>query len=143
MEAVTRESAFTGIEPTMKLRIKGNSLRLRVTRPELERLMKEGRIEETVSFASDDRSRLTYSLEHTAASALPTVRFVPPLLEVRIPTAQAQKWSLGDDVGISATIDLGPNGSLDLLLEKDFACLQGSEEENRDAFPNPSGDVHR
>ena len=127
----------------MKLRIKGNSLRLRVTRPELERLMNEGRIEETVSFAPDDRSCLTYSLEHTATTAVPAVRFVPPSLEVRIPTAQAQKWSLSEDVGISATIDLGPKGSLDLLLEKDFACIQGSEEENRDAFPNPNAEVHR
>lgn len=127
----------------MKLRIKGNSLRLRVTRPELDRLMDEGRIEETVCFTPDDRSHLTYSLEHSATAAVPTVRFIPPSLEVRIPTAQAQKWSHGDDVGISATIDLGPKGSLVLLLEKDFACIQGSEEENRDAFPNPNADVHR
>lgn len=122
----------------MKLRIKGNSLRLRITRPEIDRLMNEGRVEETISFAPDDRSRLTYSLEHTATTSLPTVRFVPPSLEVRIPTPQAQKWSLGDDVGIHATIDLGPKGSLDLLLEKDFACIHGSEDENKDAFPNPN-----
>lgn len=121
----------------MKLRIKGNSLRLRITRPELDRLMSEGRVEETISFAPDDRSRLTYSLEHTATTAFPVVRFIPPSLEVRIPTLQAQKWSLGEDVGIHATIDLGPKGSLELLLEKDFACLHGSEDENKDAFPNP------
>jgi len=127
----------------MKLRIKGNSLRLRVTRPEIERLMNEGRIDETVSFAPDDRSRLTYSLEQTTTTAVPTVRFVPPSLEVCIPAAQAQKWAFGEDVGINATIDLGPKGSLDLLLEKDFACIQGSEEENRDAFPNPNAEVHR
>jgi hypothetical protein len=127
----------------MKLRIKGNSLRLRVTRPELDQLMTEGRIEETISFAPDDRSNLTYSLEHTATTAVPTVRFVPPSLAVRIPTAQARKWSVGEDVGIRATIDLGSKGSLDLLLEKDFACIQGSEEENRDAFPNPNAEVHR
>lgn len=127
----------------MKLRIKGNSLRLRITRPELNRLMNEGRIEETISFAPDDRSRLIYSLEHTATTSAPTVRYVPPSLEVRIPTTQAQKWSLGEDVGISAKIDLGPKGSLDLLLEKDFACLHGGEEENRDAFPNPNAEVRR
>lgn len=127
----------------MKLRIKGNSLRLRVTRPELERLMNNGRIDEAISFSPDDRSRLIYSLEHTATATVPAVRFAPPLLEVRIPTAKAQKWAFGEDVGISATIDLGPKGSLHLLVEKDFACMQGSEEENRDAFPNPNADVHR
>lgn len=122
----------------MKLRIRANSLRLRITRPELDRLIREGRIEETIFFAPDDGSRLAYSLEHTAAASVPTVRFVPPSLEVRIPTSQAQQWSLGEDVGIHATIDLGPKGSLDLLVEKDFACLHGSDEENRDAFPNPN-----
>lgn len=126
----------------MKLRIKGNSLRLRITRPELDELINEGRIEESISFAAGDRSRLTYSLEHTATASAPTVRYDPPSLEVRIPTAQAQKWALGEDVGISAAIDLGPKGSLDLLLEKDFACLHGSEEENKDAFPNPNAEVH-
>ena len=121
----------------MKLRIKGNSLRLRITRPELEQLMNEGRIEESISFAPDDESRLTYSLEHSATSSVPTVRFVAPSLEVRIPTAMAQSWSLGEDVGIYAAIDLGAHGSLELIIEKDFACMHGTAEENQDAFPNP------
>ncbi|HEV2134048.1 MAG TPA: hypothetical protein VGR47_07275 [Terracidiphilus sp.] len=121
----------------MKLRIKGNSLRLRITRPELDQLMNEGRIEETITFASDDRSRLTYSLEHVATSSTPTVRFNPPSLDVLIPTAQAQQWSMGEDVGIYAAIDLGANGSLELIIEKDFACIHGTAEENRDAFANP------
>ncbi|HEX8710387.1 MAG TPA: hypothetical protein VF730_00850 [Terracidiphilus sp.] len=121
----------------MKLRIKGNSLRLRITRPELDRLMSEGRIEDAICFASDGRSRLSYSLEHTATSSFPTVRFVSPSIEVRIPTAQAQEWSLSDEVGIYASIDLAASGSLDLAVEKDFACMHGTAEENRDAFPNP------
>lgn len=122
----------------MKLRIHGNSLRLRITRPELDRLMNEGRIEETISFAPDGRSRLTYSLEYIATSSAPMVRFDPPALEIRIPTAQAQQWSAGEDVGIYAVIDLGAQGSLELIVEKDFACLHGTDEENRDAFPNPN-----
>lgn len=121
----------------MKLRIKGNSLRLRISRPELDQLMRQGRIQEAICFAPDDRSRLVYSLEHTATTSAPTVRFDPPSLEVRIPSAQAQTWALGDDVGIYSTIDLGPHGSLELLIEKDFACMHGTSEENRDAFPNP------
>lgn len=121
----------------MKLRIKGNSLRLRVTRPELDRLMNDGRIEETITFAPDDRSSLTYALEHAATASAPTVRFAPSSLEVLIPTHQAQQWSLGEDVGIYSAVDIGPRGSLELIIEKDFSCLHGTAEENRDAFPNP------
>jgi len=29
-------------------------------------------------------------------------------------------------------------GSLALLIEKDFACLDRSEEDNEDTFPNPN-----
>lgn len=126
----------------MKLRIQGNSLRLRITRPELDRLMNEGRIEETISFSLDERSHLTYALEHAATASALAVRFAPLSLEVLIPTPQAQKWSLGEDVGIYASVDLGERGSLELIVEKDFACIHGSEEENRDAFPNPDMPVH-
>lgn len=121
----------------MKLRIKGNSLRLRITRSELDQLMHSARIEESIFFAPGDTSRLTYSLEHTAATPFPTVRFHPPSLAIVLPTSQAQQWAAGEDIGIYATIALDPGSSLDLIVEKDFACLHGSTEENRDAFPNP------
>jgi hypothetical protein len=121
----------------MKLRIHGNSLRLRITRPELDRLMNEGRIEESIRLGPGDHSSLVYALEHSATTSAPTVRFAGSSLEVLIPTAQAQQWSLGEDAGIYASVELGANGALELIIEKDFACLHGSEEENRDAFPNP------
>jgi hypothetical protein len=39
-------------------------------------------------------------------------------------------WGVTDQVGIAEDINLGENGSLALLIEKDFACLDGSEAEN-------------
>jgi Family of unknown function (DUF7009) len=47
----------------MKLRIKGNSLRLRVTRSELTKVVNSGCIEETIHFASDQQAKLTCALE--------------------------------------------------------------------------------
>ena len=41
------------------------------------------------------------------------------------------------DVGIAEEISLGPLGSLFLLVEKDFACLDRSDEDNQDTFANP------
>jgi hypothetical protein len=40
-------------------------------------------------------------------------------------------------VGIYHVLDLGIRGPMELIVEKDFACLDGTEAENRDAFPNP------
>ena len=47
----------------MKLRIKGNSVRLRVLRPEVSRLIETGSIEERVYFAPSDQSPFTYALK--------------------------------------------------------------------------------
>ena len=126
----------------MKLRIKGNSLRLRVMRSEVEALLKSGRIEETVCLGPDDHSRLTYSLGQDSLIDAPAVHFNPPALTVSLPARDVERWAAGDQIGIYATLDLGLRGSLDLIVEKDFACLHGTVEENQDAFPNPHSAVH-
>ena len=59
----------------MKLRIKGNSLRLRVSRTELERFQAEGRVEETVQFTAAPEANLTYALESTPEPIPVTVRY--------------------------------------------------------------------
>jgi len=43
-----------------------------------------------------------------------------------------------DQVGIAEDIALADLGSLALLIEKDFACLDQSEADNEDTFPNPN-----
>jgi hypothetical protein len=55
-----------------------------------------------------------------------------------MPADQAIAWGVTDQVGIAENISLGNFGSLGLLIEKDFACLDRSEEDNEDAFPNPN-----
>jgi hypothetical protein len=57
---------------------------------------------------------------------------------ILIPVIQANEWGFTDQIGITETISLGDLGTLALLIEKDFACLDGSEEENQDTFPNPN-----
>jgi hypothetical protein len=44
----------------MKLRIKGNSMRLRVSRSEVTRLLAGDRLEETIRFGPETRARFTY-----------------------------------------------------------------------------------
>jgi len=122
----------------MKLRIKGNSLRFRVARSELESFLKDGRIQEAIYLGPEEKARLSYALEHNAQTESITVRYNPPALSVALPTNDVERWAGSDQVGIYATIHLGPRGTLDLIIEKDFACLHGTDEENRDAFPNPT-----
>jgi hypothetical protein len=122
----------------MKLRIKGNSLRLRVSRSEVTRLLKGERVEETIHFAPQAIAKLTYALERESSVVAPTVRYIEGEVTVRIPADQAITWCLTDQVGIVERVSLGPLGSLDLVIEKDFACLDRSDEDNQDAFANPN-----
>ncbi len=55
-----------------------------------------------------------------------------------LPTNDAQRWADGSETGIYAEVNLGSRGVLDLILEKDFACLDGTDVDNADAFPNPN-----
>jgi hypothetical protein len=122
----------------MKMRINGNSLRLRVSRSEVTRLLKQDRLEETIHFAPEAGATLIYALEQSPAVDAPTTRYSHNAVTVLIPADQARVWCTTDQVGIEKDIDLGRFGTLTLLIEKDFACLDRSDEENEDTFANPS-----
>jgi hypothetical protein len=121
----------------MKLRIKGNSLRFRVSQTELARLLAGDCVEETIYFAPEASARLTYSLQQDRSTNSPTVRYADGRVSVLVPSDQAYVWGATDQVGIAEEISLGPLGSLFLLVEKDFACLDRSDEDNQDTFANP------
>jgi hypothetical protein len=118
----------------MKLRIKGDSLRLRVGPSEVQRFMDSGRVEETIHFAPG--VHLTYALEHSAAAGCISVFHRLNELTVIVPTSVAQAWAHGDDIGIYGAVPNG-SGSLSLAVEKDFACLDSTHAGNHDAYPNP------
>jgi hypothetical protein len=121
----------------MKLRIKGNSLRLRVSRSEVARILRRERVEETIHFAPHPNAKLTFALEQDRSVSVPTVRYVEREITVLVPTALANTWCSTDLISIAESISLGSIGSLDLLIEKDFACLDRSDEDNQDTFANP------
>jgi hypothetical protein len=122
----------------MKLRIKGDSLRLRVSRSEVARLLEGACLEDTIHFAPEARAKFTYSLQQEPSVSRPTVQYADSKATILIPTDQANDWGVTDQVGIAEDISLGSAGTLALLIEKDFACLDRSDEDNQDTFPNPN-----
>jgi hypothetical protein len=120
----------------MKLRMKGNSLRLRISRSELAHFVAGHRIEETVRLTPEPEGKLTYALE-SAPGAAASVRYAAQEITVIVTDEQVRTWSGEDQVGIYTTIDIGPAGTLEVIVEKDFACLDRSDEDNKDTFANP------
>jgi len=118
----------------MKIRIHGDSLRLRVGPAEVEQLISSGRIEETIHIAPG--AHLTYALQHSAAAGSIAVTHALHEVTVIVPSSIAQAWANGDEVGIYGAVPNG-SGSLSLAIEKDFACLDSNHAGNRDTYPNP------
>jgi len=106
----------------------------------MARLLDTGRIEETVRFASQPDAKLTYALEHVPAEQDISVRYRPQEVTVVLSTENARKWAQSEQVSVSGTVDIGQE-TLDLLVEKDFACLDRSDEDDKDRFSNPKSNV--
>lgn len=120
----------------MKLRIRGDSLRLRLSQAEIARLRETGEVADRIHFG--DRS-LDYALVSADVLA-PSARFDGDRIEVAIPHAVARGWAQSEQVGIEAEQALA-SGTLRLLIEKDFKCLAPRPgEDDGDAFPNPGAE---
>ena len=119
----------------MKLRLTSSSVRLRLLRPDVQKLIRDGRIAETITFAP--ASSLTFALVIDPETAEPKLRHSTTELAIIVPKSAAHVWAGSEQVGIYASTDVGTGTPLDLIIEKDFACLDLSDAENIDTFPHP------
>jgi hypothetical protein len=120
----------------MKLRIRGNSLRLRLSTSDVQRLREAGRIEEAIRF--EGGGTLRYELVTSLTGDRPGVRFDDGTIRVVLPGGLAEEWASTDRVGIESQIDLGEGETLGLLIEKDFRCLhRESGEDEAVRYPHP------
>jgi hypothetical protein len=118
----------------MKIRIKGNSLRYRLTRPEVEQFSETGLVEERVNFGS---ATLSYALCSTDAGEL-SATFDNNRITLYLPAALVDEWLHTDKAGFEYRMPLnGTKESLYLLVEKDYTCLDKVEEDQSDNYPNP------
>lgn len=124
---------------TMKLRIRGNSLRLRLTQGEVSRLMADGRISESVHFSPVlTGGALTYSLETCDNVTTVSASYRKGEVLIILPARKAAEWANSGQVGIEQTQPILEGTDLQIVVEKDFRCLQPrTEEDESDNFPNP------
>src|SRR5262249_49085401 len=105
----------------MKLRIRANSIRLRLTQNEVARLVDDVRVEESVTFGAGVQFRYALACANTNEKVRAT--FEAGAITVTLSRDVARAWATGPDVGI-AGIQPAEGESLQLLIEKDFACLK-------------------
>ncbi len=118
----------------MKIRIKGNSIRYRLTKTEVETFSKTGSYKETTDFGN---TVFTYILKAKKDIDVLEAAFNENTITLYLTDKERSGWASSDRVGFSGTMDL-PNGKqLSLLLEKDFVCLDETIEDQSDNYPNP------
>jgi hypothetical protein len=118
----------------LKLRVRDNSIRLRLTRSEVELARTDGLVRGRVSFAG--RNSFDYVLESSPATVKPEAHISNNVLTVRIPETEIVSWSTSDEVSIAASQVLDNGDQLNILVEKDFACLAPREgEDETDMYP--------
>jgi len=101
----------------MKLRLQRNSVRLRLTRSEVERLRDTALVEESVDFGGGDV--LSYRLQSGLEPGPVQADFHNGSVTVSVPTEAAQVWAGSDEVGIYAQ-----SGELAISIEKGAATLE-------------------
>lgn len=112
----------------MKIRIKGNSLRYRLTKTDISTLALDGSIYEQTDFIGKP---LVYALM-TTNSGVMTAEFINNTITLYLPKTMVDELVDTQKVGFS-----DKNGSLMLLVEKDFICLDKVMEDQSDNYPNP------
>jgi len=104
----------------MKLRIRGNSLCLRVSKTELAKIADTGKAEDVVRFSSDQS--LLYGIEVRATGAV-TATFAGSSILVALPKARLDLWLRPDEVSVEGSQPIGGGKVLQIVLEKDDASL--------------------
>ena len=118
----------------MKLRIKGNSIRLRLTRTEVARLCSGERLEEQTLFPA---GAFKYRLQLTGDPAI-SAKFENGNMSVFLPREMSAGWAENNTVGFSGNMKLTGADSLFILVEKDFICLDETTEDQSDNYENPN-----
>lgn len=120
----------------MKLRIRGNSVRLRLSRTELEALAETGAAEDRARFGAG--GELVYRVA-VAPDGEVRAAFSGQAVAVTVPQPLLERWLDPAEVSIRGEQPVGDGESLRILVEKDFACLAPRpDEDDADLFPNPA-----
>lgn len=121
----------------MKIRIKGNSVRYRLTKTEVSTLAETGAIVEETCFGTGAGQKLKYALEMREDIQHLQADFNNQRITMYLPAEAAKKWPQEERTGFEYIQNISPGIDLHLLLEKDFVCLDETIEDQSDNYPNP------
>ncbi|WP_254411625.1 DUF7009 family protein [Dyadobacter diqingensis] len=119
----------------MKIRIQGNSIRIRLSKPEVDKLANEGVVEEKTSFGT---TSFGYRLKKSETITSLSASYENDRITMEVPASLLLEWPTNNVVGFDENVQISETETLYLLLEKDFKCLDNTTEDQSDNFDNPN-----
>jgi len=120
----------------MKIRIKGNSVRIRLTRTEVDNFGKDGYLEEHTEFGG---TTFSYALQKVQEGDSLAAHYKDNKITMTVPDAMVREWTTTEKVGYDANMSTGDGKQMFLLLEKDYKCVDApSHEDQSDNYEHPT-----
>ncbi|MBW8685640.1 DUF7009 family protein [Chitinophaga rhizophila] len=119
----------------MKIRIRGNSIRYRLDKKDIDILRNEGKIEESTLIGAGE---LHFCIKAKNGATEPFIKLEGSAIHLSFPKEQVTEWIDTDLVGFSAEIPNADGSAVHILVEKDFKCLTERDEDDSNAFDNPA-----
>lgn len=119
----------------MKIRIKGNSIRLRLTKTDIKNLTEKQEVEETTNLGNGMIFR--YALKLNAEAEHIHADFSDGKISVFLNRNAYDTLTKTDEITVHHTTENGADGGLFLLIEKDLKCLDTTFEDQSDMYENP------
>lgn len=125
----------------MKIRMSGNSIRLRLSQSEVRAFLEKGEVSDHVRFGPMPDAVLSYTLKQSHAAEI-AASYSNNCITIHVPADQSDTWANSEqEIGIEHIVHFAANenGALRILVEKDYKCLAGRPgEDEQDNFPNPN-----
>ena len=119
----------------MKIRIKGNVVRFRLSKSEVAAFAEDGFVEEKTEFGNGTFKYSVITTDNKAMSA----DFINGSIILYVPKDLLEVWAATNQVSVVYDLPVSNGRFLNLLLEKDFKCIDAiATEDQSDYFENPA-----
>lgn len=118
----------------MKIRIKGDSIRLRLTKTDVQNLKKYGIVEESTIIGAQEIFKYSLVLNQDIPSI--AAEFRANKITVFLSQKETQILTETNEITVEGFQNNGKDKGLFLLVEKDLQCLDTTSEDQSDMYEN-------
>lgn len=117
----------------MKIRLRGNGIRYRLDKTDIELLETTGKVESITHIGAGTLHFCIRGKEITD----PIIKLEQDGVHLLVPLTRLADWYTPEQVGFELILPNADGSELKILVEKDFKCLTERNEDESQSFDNP------